>query len=253
MRVYFRFHRYFITLLVINIISCNSGFSEDLFYKKSIKIDKYYTTYIKKMQLKLQTKINNHKILNVYYYLNPKNKSGYELEFEYESILRINDNYYKFNVGEESNLEVFDFVGHDGKKEILLNSGCTSDGGCGTNEQYIIRIFEDGSFTITEIGGFLNYITKDNFLDLCETYSTIEQNEVNNQLSTLVEYDIYIRKNNNELISILNRGLTVWVDDKWNQKKNSCYRRLFVLEFSGRGLKIGRFLKYYPVEDSAAC
>ncbi len=99
------------------------------------------------------------------------------------------------------------------------------------------------------IGGFYQYISKDNFLKTCAEYRA---NEVSWGLSN-GEWDKYIRKDNEELVSVINRQGAIWISDGWNQKKNSCYRRLFVLEISGRGLRVGKWFKYYRIQDSASC
>lgn len=236
--------KFYILISIITLLSCDI-FAKNLPYSQAKKIDQGFHNLIRGMDLYYQNRKIDKNILDISFYRSRINNAE-SPDYAYESILRINDHYFRLIVGFDQEFTVLDFVGNDGINEVHMNTGCVSDGGCGISEEFIIRVFGAEGFTITKIGSFLNYINKANFISFCieDSMATKEYDDYKG--------DPYIRRNNKEIMALINKGFYIWIKDGLSPKYK-CYRRLFTFELYGRGIRYGTWYKYYPTYPGARC
>ncbi|MFN6092890.1 MAG: hypothetical protein ACK44N_10785 [Bacteroidota bacterium] len=78
--------------------------------------------------------------------------------WDHKAIIQVNDYYYEFLIGKpypngSYDLRIDDIVGLKKRSEIIVNSGCHSDGGC-LNETFVIFNHETGPISVIKLDMF---------------------------------------------------------------------------------------------------
>jgi hypothetical protein len=105
-------------------------------------------------------------------------------EWDYKAILRIGDYYYPLRLGTGHSVSIVDIKGTKGPEKILvIATGCFSDAGC-MDLTYVIRVFSDQPFTITEFDGEL--------LERKKAMSVADYKRLKSQGALLMHFYLYI-------------------------------------------------------------
>lgn len=72
-------------------------------------------------------------------------------EWDYAATILVGNNYFNLQLGISHKVIIADIAGTDNLPEIIINSGCFSDGGC-MEKVYIIRILSKELITISDFG-----------------------------------------------------------------------------------------------------
>jgi hypothetical protein len=142
-------------------------------------------------------------------------------EWDYAAILTLNNHYFNLQLGIGHKVIIEDIAGTDNLPEIIINSGCFSDGGC-MEKVYIIRILSKELITISDFG---------------EVSMATEENNPYNQ--NLFLDDLREQKK---------LGKFIVCGNIYDEITSNCYLTFESYEFSAFGFKKSNFHKKIKIE-----
>ncbi len=83
-------------------------------------------------------------------------------EWNFKAVIRIGDYYLPIRLGVNHSIKIQDLIDNDNMQEIIINTGCFSDGGC-LDKTMVIRTFKRRQFTLTDFreGSNVYFTSKD--------------------------------------------------------------------------------------------
>jgi hypothetical protein len=143
-------------------------------------------------------------------------------EWSYQTFITIDDYFFNSNFGLAHSIRIQDIAGNDNNQEVILGTGCYSDGGC-MERFLVIRNFQNKPFSITDFGEAKIITSADEFYDDLGISETKYPKSV-------AQTDLQAAKKAGEFIVVSNG---------YDEKKGTCYFSLRSYKLSTTGFTKG--------------
>jgi hypothetical protein len=205
--------------IALLVILSNIIFGQELAFKKALPINATFNSNIANLNIVSTTNITGTSKVEIF-----KEEDNEEdgPEWSYPTFIKVDNYSFSTKFGLGHSIKIQDIAGNDNNQEVIIATGCYSDGGCG-EKLLIIRTFSNLPFSITDFGEAKIIISADEYYDDLGISETRYPRSV-------AQTDLQAAKKAGEFIVVSNG---------YDEKKGTCYFSLRSYKLSTNGFTKG--------------
>lgn len=150
-----------IVFLFLFALTATISFGQELKYELAQPLNETFRKSIAGLNFVSSDKVNGASSVEVYKETESEEDGP---EWSYQTFITIDDYFFNSNFGFGHSVKIQDIAGNDNNQEVIIGTGCYSDGGC-MERFLVIRNFQNKPFSITDFGEAKIITSADEFYD----------------------------------------------------------------------------------------
>jgi hypothetical protein len=205
--------------IALLVILSNIIFGQELAFKKALPINATFNSNIANLNIVSTTNITGTSKVEIF-----KEEDNEEdgPEWSYPTFIKVDNYSFSTKFGLGHSIKIQDIAGNDNNQEVIIGTGCYSDGGC-MERFLVIRNFQNKPFSITDFGEAKIITSADEYYDDLGISETRYPRSV-------AQTDLQAAKKAGEFIVVSNG---------YDEKKGTCYFSLRSYKLSTNGFTKG--------------
>ena len=214
--------------LFLFTLAAKASFGQELKYELARSVDETFRNSISVLNFVSSNNLNGGSSVEVYKETESEEDGP---DWSYQTFITIDDYFFNSNFGLSHSIKIQDLAGNDNNQEVILGTGCYSDGGC-MERFLIVRNFQNKPFSITDFGEAKIITSADEFYDDLGISETKYPKSV-------AQTDLQTAKKSGEFIVVSNG---------YDEKTGKCYFSLRSYKLSTTGFTKGVLSKKITTE-----